>query len=120
MLNTKNFKAYEFECKCGCKQNEIKQELVNLLQRVSDYVGNKPILINSGYRCAAHNKAIGGKRNSAHLRGTAADIKCLTSGFRFELVNALFRCGFNRIGIYDTFIHADIDTELPANQIWTH
>ena len=34
----------------------------------------KPILVNSGYRCPALNKAVGGKASSQHLRGEAADI----------------------------------------------
>ena len=34
----------------------------------------KPIRINSGYRCPALNRAVGGVRNSRHLTGDAADI----------------------------------------------
>lgn len=33
-----------------------------------------PIHINSGYRCPALNKAVGGVRNSKHIAGQAADI----------------------------------------------
>ena len=32
------------------------------------------IRVNSGYRCAALNRAVGGVRNSFHLSGRAADI----------------------------------------------
>lgn len=32
-----------------------------------------PILINSGYRCQALNDAVGGSRQSQHMRGEAAD-----------------------------------------------
>lgn len=34
----------------------------------------KPILVNSGYRCPALNKTVGGVASSQHLRGEAADI----------------------------------------------
>ena len=34
-----------------------------------------PIYVSSGYRCAALNKAIGGKPTSQHLRGEAADLQ---------------------------------------------
>ena len=34
----------------------------------------KPILVNSGYRCPALNKAAGGVATSQHIRGEAADI----------------------------------------------
>lgn len=34
----------------------------------------KPIYVNSGYRCPALNKAVGGAAGSMHLQGRAADI----------------------------------------------
>ena len=39
--------------------------------------GNDPIIINSGYRSPAVNKAVGGAQNSNHLTGCAVDIRCL-------------------------------------------
>ena len=36
----------------------------------------EPIVINSGYRSPAVNKAVGGASNSNHLTGCAADIRC--------------------------------------------
>lgn len=35
---------------------------------------NRPIFINSGYRCKELNKAVGGVPDSHHLQGLAADI----------------------------------------------
>ena len=37
--------------------------------------GEAPIVINSGFRSAAVNKAVGGAANSNHLTGCAADIR---------------------------------------------
>ena len=37
--------------------------------------GDDPIVINSGFRSAAVNKAVGGAANSNHLTGCAADIR---------------------------------------------
>lgn len=34
----------------------------------------KPINVNSGFRCEALNKAVGGAKNSEHMTGCAADI----------------------------------------------
>lgn len=34
----------------------------------------RPIYVNSGYRCARLNRAVGGAPTSQHLRGEAADI----------------------------------------------
>ena len=39
--------------------------------------GNAPIIINSGYRSEAVNKAVGGVKGSNHLTGCAVDIRCL-------------------------------------------
>ena len=39
--------------------------------------GEVPIVINSGYRSAAVNKAVGGAPGSNHLTGCAVDIRCL-------------------------------------------
>ena len=37
----------------------------------------EPIVINSGYRSEAVNRAIGGAKGSNHLTGCAVDIRCL-------------------------------------------
>lgn len=44
-----------------------------VLQPARDKWG-KPFHINSGYRCPDLNKAVGGVKNSYHLKGQAADI----------------------------------------------
>ena len=43
-----------------------------VLQPLRDKFG--PIRINSGYRCPELNDAVGGVKNSQHMRGEAADI----------------------------------------------
>ena len=39
--------------------------------------GDDPIVINSGFRSAAVNKAVGGVPTSNHLTGCAVDIRCV-------------------------------------------
>ena len=56
--------------------------------------------------------------HSAHFKGAAVDIRCWDSWSRFKIVNALLEAGFERIGIYDRHIHADIDEYLPQMVIW--
>ncbi|MSR15349.1 MAG: peptidase M15 [Gammaproteobacteria bacterium] len=52
------------------------RHLADGLEAVRVLLGNKPIHINSGYRCAELNKLVGGQPKSAHTLGLAADIIC--------------------------------------------
>lgn len=57
--------------------DNIVTNLTRLVDNVLDPLRewyNKPIYINSGYRCKELNKAVGGVSNSYHLKGMAADI----------------------------------------------
>ena len=47
----------------------------NVLQPLRGYLG-EPVVINSGFRSQAVNMAVGGAKNSQHMAGEAADIKC--------------------------------------------
>lgn len=69
---TENFSRWEFACKCGCGFDDINICLVNRLQVVRDII-QVSIIINSGCRCKAHNKAVGGSSVSFHLTGEATD-----------------------------------------------
>lgn len=56
---------------------EVTRNLTELVDNVLDPLREwygKPIRVNSGYRCPALNKAVGGVANSQHLTGQAADI----------------------------------------------
>ena len=44
-----------------------------LLEECRTVLGNKPIVVSSGYRCPALNKAVGGVPGGAHVTGQAAD-----------------------------------------------
>ena len=73
------FKEQELCCKC-CGQlppfarENIEALVEDVLDPLRERYG-KPIVVNSGYRCAKHNKEVGGVANSQHLRGEAADIR---------------------------------------------
>lgn len=67
------FEDSEFACKCGCGFCKPDPRLVLTLNTIREAAG-KPIIVNSCCRCPAKNKREGGKADSAHLRGEAADI----------------------------------------------
>ena len=109
---SENFTASEFMCKCGkCVESFIDTLLVERLQKMRTALG-KPVHINSGYRCPAHNKAVNGAANSNHVKGTAADIK--SNGVSTEQIARLAEeTGFKGIIRYignRNFVHVDTRT----------
>ena len=53
--------------------NNLTQLVINILDPLREEYG-KPIKVNSGYRCPALNKAVGGSKTSHPMLGLAADI----------------------------------------------
>ena len=49
--------------------------MAELLEQVKKAVGNKPIMVNSGFRSLQVNNAVGSKPTSQHCLGCAADIR---------------------------------------------
>lgn len=107
--NTKlsnNFKVKEFDCKCGkCKNTIIDNNLVNSLQLIRNHF-NKPVIINSGYRCAKHNKAVGGATLSKHRFGMAADI-AIKGVAPSDIAAYAESIDLKGIGLYSSFVHVD-------------
>ena len=112
---TEHFTKEEFDCQCGCGNGDIviSENLVFELECVRIHYG-KPMRITSGIRCLSHNRKIGSRDTSSHIKGLAADISCKDMGARLELVKHLLRDGeFTRVGINKDFIHVDVDTDKP-------
>jgi zinc D-Ala-D-Ala carboxypeptidase len=65
--------------------------LASGLEKVRKVLGNKAIHVNSGYRCAALNKAVGGSPKSRHMLGLAADILCPQFGTPLQVCQAIVR-----------------------------
>lgn len=78
--------------------------LANRLQVVRDLL-EKPIIINSGYRTAKHNQAVGGAKNSLHLSGMAADI--VVPGMPATDLQKFLRHWSGGMGCYTHFTHLD-------------
>ena len=113
-----NFVVSEFRCKCG-KQHDtlLSTELVQKLQQLIGALGASKAIITSGYRCSAHDKAVGGTGYGQHTKGLAADVKfCDRSGK--VLSTKIVACkaqdlGFTGIANIDktyTAIHLDVRT----------
>ena len=49
--------------------------LAEFLEQVREALGGRPVMVNSGYRSAEINAALGSRENSQHRVGCAADIR---------------------------------------------
>lgn len=105
--NIRHFTVNEFRCRhCGDVKLEIN--LLLKLEELRKFIGNRPIIINSGYRCTIHNKKVNGAVNSQHLYGRAADIsvKGITIKILAIRANEVFVKG--GVGYYSSFVHVDV------------
>jgi len=112
------FKKVEFACS-HCGKNNMDAQFLHMIDEARNVAGI-PFKVNSGFRCKEHNKAVGGKEHSSHLKGMAADISCTNSRDRMRIVNACLMVGFRRIGIAKTFIHIDNDLNKGSQVMWLY
>ena len=70
---------------------------------------NKPIYINSGFRCEKKNENVGGVQGSYHLQGMAVDIH-VKDYLLYDLLMYAQEIGFTGIGFYEkeNFLHLDV------------
>jgi len=91
-------------------------DLMVTMDRIRDVLG-KPVRITSAYRSPEVNAAIRGAKNSAHLRGLAADFVCggqdpkdicrqiIDAGIEFDQLIAEYRGG-------QRWVHIGLDTGM--------
>ncbi len=70
---SEHFSRHEFACSHCDALVHIDHGLIRVLEQIRALTGD-PLPIVSGYRCPRHNSAVGGKPQSQHLLGRAADI----------------------------------------------
>lgn len=106
------FVSTEFDCHGSgcCSTTLINPKLVEYLNKIREHF-NAPITISSGYRCATHNRNVGGATGSRHTKGDAADIIVKGHNPR-EVAQYAESIGVKGIGLYETakdgyFVHVD-------------
>jgi len=118
---SEHFDRDEFRCKgenChpsgtgNCGFDTVDVGLVNLLERIRQHF-DKPVIINSGCRCMAHNEREGGSRNSQHVKGRAADI--VVVGIEpDDVADYAYSIAAGGVGRYNNFSHIDSRSNGPA------
>ena len=100
-----------------------EEEMANLvrlaafLEQVKEVLGGKPIMINSAFRCAEVNKAVGSSDKSQHRRGCAADIR-VPGMTPDEVVSAIIESGLpydQVIREFDRWTHVSIPNTEEAD-----
>ncbi len=105
-----SFSPREIACK-GTGSLLVDETALDKLQELRDKLGI-PLLITSAYRSPEHNKAVGGAKNSYHMKGVAFDVRMENQDpHAFEL--AAREVGFRGVGYYTKqgFMHIDIGPE---------
>ena len=108
---SRNFDRHEFECHgedCCGHSAPISRELIAALQLLRGRI-DRPMHIESGYRCITHNRSIGSRDTSQHVLGLAADVHTPV-GLTMEEFHAVVDIipEFRGIGRYPWGLHLDV------------
>lgn len=81
-----------------------------LMEEVRKLLGGLPIIISSGYRSEALNRAVGGSRVSDHLRGEACDFRCPAYGTPLQIAAAITKSDikFGQLIFEGSWVHVSI------------
>lgn len=122
-MPSKYFTIDDLKCPCNKCKNKIytwdmfNNEFIEKLDLLREQVPE--LIITSAYRCEEYNKKVGGRDNSFHTNGMAADVSLKSPSF--EKLKQLFllavKLGFTGVGFYPSngFIHIDVG---PRIQFW--
>ncbi len=85
-----------------------------MLEQVRTLLGDRPIIVSSGYRSPAVNAAVGGVVTSAHLTGYAADFICPDFGTPVEICNAISHSplDFDQLIQEGIWVHLSVDPRM--------
>lgn len=115
-----HFSANEFKCKCGGTHPiYISTELIDKLEVLYDAIGAKRGVVSSGYRCAKHDRNVGGSGGGMHTKGYAVDIVFYNDKNRV-IDSRLISCvaqdlgfkGIANITKFYTYIHLDMGNRI--------
>lgn len=107
-----HFQRYEFRDPSSGDEF-VRPLLIVRLERLRELVG-QPLRIVSGYRCPAHNRAIGGAHDSQHVYAAAADLEV----GKVKLAQAI-DAGFTGVGTKGAWV-THVDVRDGAFRHWTY
>ena len=93
-----------------------------LMEEVRKLLGGKPIIVSSGYRSEALNRAVKGSRVSDHLRGEACDFTCPGYGTPLQIAAAIAKSGIKFGQLIEEFgdwVHISLPNRSVNNEVLT-
>ncbi|MDX5401067.1 MAG: D-Ala-D-Ala carboxypeptidase family metallohydrolase [Rhodobacterales bacterium] len=96
----------------------VDDHALDKLQALRERLG-KPMLITSAYRSVAHNRRVGGAKNSMHMQGIAFDVR-MENHDPHEFEAAARAVGFTGFGYYPKsgFMHIDTGPARSWGKPW--
>jgi hypothetical protein len=103
----------EFDNTPNASETANLTRLADFLEQVKEAVGGKPVMVNSAFRSAQVNAAVGSKETSQHRIGCAADIR-VPGMTPDQVVKAIMAAGLpydQLIREFDRWTHASITND---------
>lgn len=84
------------------------------MEKVRTLLGERPIHVDSWYRCLLLNKAVHGAEHSDHMQGWCIDFICPSFGTPTDIVKAVIASSiiFDRIILEGTWVHVSFAPAL--------
>lgn len=112
MAVSAHFSDREVRCP-HCNRNNVDPSLLDALEDLRASIG-RPIVLDSAYRCEAHNRRVRGAKRSQHIYGRAADLVT-----HVTLAEVLAVRRFSGIGTKGNLArHVDVRHVVPTTN-WT-
>jgi zinc D-Ala-D-Ala carboxypeptidase len=108
----------------GSQEMKNLQRAAETMEKVRAILGDKPILISSGYRSPKVNAAVGGAKTSAHISGLAVDFSCPGFGTPLAICKKL-EPHLGELGVdqliheYNTWVHLGLSAGKPRQMTLT-
>jgi zinc D-Ala-D-Ala carboxypeptidase len=89
------------------------ERLTATVEAIRTLLGDKPIVVHSGYRSPQVNLAVGGVGISAHCRGLACDFTCPAFGAPVEAALAILRSdiAYDQLILEYGWVHIALEEE---------
>lgn len=117
MTRSEYFSPAELRCKCddpNCPRLMFNPEFLKKLNRMREIYYQLPLAVTSGYRCAKHDKAVGGSGKN-HPLGLAIDVLASKGADLMDIILAAHAVGIRRVVVYHNkpHVHIDDNPDLP-------